>query len=304
MDLHQASVPLSSIMRKHVDRCGWLTFLSSNGILKAWKRRYFVLRSNRLFYFKSDKLDEPVAGMVNLDCYATISTDTSFKKTHVFRLEPRGSDASKHAFFKLSSNPGKPFIAFCDDEHDIYLWMESIRINLVRMSNTSVLDDALAKLDFDKYRKIPKPKSTMSIKIRNSEESLDSIAASTMESASSSIRSKSPDHEDRDLLYPIPPKHRLGYRGLRRPVSGWAHELNRRKSSPFLSHSTTSPLAQASQLMVDWEDDSRPRALTLQPPAYDKPQLFPELHDFRVICPDDDKHGGYLKLIHHELEQP
>jgi hypothetical protein len=335
MDLFSANVPLSSIMRAHVDRSGWLNQLSTNGIRKQWKRRFFVLRGNRLFYFKSDKPDEPVAGMVVLDHYAAIERDASYKKAIAFRLDPVKSTqpasactTSTPSFFKMGhpvQTGAKTLFIACDTEDELFLWMENIRNTLMVQvpPSASVLESTLAKLDFEKYRKRPKDVRVPSLKVRNSEESMDSVtyAASVTSTgtAASSVRSKSPDAEDRDLLYPIA-KSRFGYRGqlATQGAKKW-QELSRRRSSPYLNSygpaATTSPLAQSSQLdQADSgyyeEDHLRSRAATLNRPSFSdlspmsrSSTLFPELDDFRAICPQDREPGEtYFTLIHHEME--
>ncbi|KAI9230864.1 MAG: hypothetical protein DHS80DRAFT_28317 [Piptocephalis tieghemiana] len=72
MDLHRANVPLGSILRWNVDHSGYLVQPSGKGLRRTWKRRFYVLKGSRLFYFRSDHEDEQVEGVVDLDMYASV----------------------------------------------------------------------------------------------------------------------------------------------------------------------------------------------------------------------------------------
>ncbi|RKP12961.1 hypothetical protein BJ684DRAFT_20525, partial [Piptocephalis cylindrospora] len=118
MDLHRANVPLGSILRWNVDHAGYLTQPSGKGLRRTWKRRYYVLKGSRLFYFRSDDEEEPVEGMLDLDMYASVeATSQSGKKGKwgvMMRLKgPGGSGGgSTHS----SSNPDSPALNACSSQ--------------------------------------------------------------------------------------------------------------------------------------------------------------------------------------------
>lgn len=80
-------------------KSGWLTKLGGNALRKTWKRRWFLLRGNSLFYYRQKDNPEP-AGVINLSTYNSVSQDSTAtkKSSYCIRIE------KKHFSFSLILN--------------------------------------------------------------------------------------------------------------------------------------------------------------------------------------------------------
>ncbi|CAJ0749979.1 20125_t:CDS:2 [Entrophospora sp. SA101] len=69
-------------------KSGWLTKLGGNAIRKTWKRRWFVLKGNNLYYYRDQNVKE-ASGVINLSLYNSISQDTTItkKSQYCIRIE-------------------------------------------------------------------------------------------------------------------------------------------------------------------------------------------------------------------------
>ncbi|KAJ1675953.1 hypothetical protein EV182_000246 [Spiromyces aspiralis] len=59
---------------------GWLSRRSEGGLVKLWRRRWFVLSGSSLYYFHSDHPNEVAAGAYDLHLFHKISTEYEYKK--------------------------------------------------------------------------------------------------------------------------------------------------------------------------------------------------------------------------------
>ncbi|KAN0045061.1 hypothetical protein ACTA71_006589 [Dictyostelium dimigraforme] len=95
------------------DREGWLT--KQGGSIRTWRRRWFVLKGKKLFYFKS-KSDIEATGLIELE-------QNSFVK------EEKDKDKKKKYMFTVGTSK-RVFYIFAETETDMKQWMESIKRNL------------------------------------------------------------------------------------------------------------------------------------------------------------------------------
>ncbi|GAM24802.1 hypothetical protein SAMD00019534_079770 [Acytostelium subglobosum LB1] len=95
------------------DREGWLT--KQGGAIKTWKKRWFVLKGKKLYYFKS-KTDDEATGLIEFepDSYVKEDRDKEKKKRFMFSL-----GTSRRVFY-----------IFAESETDMKQWIESIKRNM------------------------------------------------------------------------------------------------------------------------------------------------------------------------------
>jgi copper chaperone CopZ len=66
--MQQQSISATSIINP--DKCGYMT--KQGGLVKSWKRRWFILKDNELYYFRG-KADNAQAGVILLDNTSTVN---------------------------------------------------------------------------------------------------------------------------------------------------------------------------------------------------------------------------------------
>ncbi|KAJ5074017.1 hypothetical protein M0811_00645 [Anaeramoeba ignava] len=110
----QATIP------KHEEKNDWLT--KQGGKHKSWKKRYFMLKYNTLYYFNSQsQLDKPL-GQINLVNASIIMTDYTINIPNSFAI--------------LSKNR-RTYIMYANSAQERDEWITSIRqqeyVSLVQM---------------------------------------------------------------------------------------------------------------------------------------------------------------------------
>ena len=90
---------------------GWLHKQDSGGF-HLWKRRWFVLRSNELFYYKSPK-DNGALGQIKL--------------TPEHRIVPTDDNLSKRYSFKIEKAGERTYFLAADDKETLTNWMNALR---------------------------------------------------------------------------------------------------------------------------------------------------------------------------------
>lgn len=93
------------------DKEGFLT--KQGGSIKTWKRRWFVLKNKRLFYFKT-RNDTEATGVIELETDSFVRDEKDKKKRFMFSV-----GTSRRVFFICA-----------DNEKDMASWMDSIKRNL------------------------------------------------------------------------------------------------------------------------------------------------------------------------------
>ena len=90
---------------------GWL-YKQDSGGFHLWKRRWFVLRANELFYYKSPK-DNGALGKVLLSGQQRIvPTDDNLSKRYSFKIEQQGQ---------------RTYCLAADDKETLTNWMNAVR---------------------------------------------------------------------------------------------------------------------------------------------------------------------------------
>ncbi|EGG18905.1 pleckstrin domain-containing protein [Cavenderia fasciculata] len=92
------------------DREGWLT--KQGGAIKTWRRRWFVLKGKKLYYFKN-KTDVEATGLIEFE-------PDSFVK------DERDKDKKKKFMFSLGTSK-RVYYIYAEVESDMKQWIESIR---------------------------------------------------------------------------------------------------------------------------------------------------------------------------------
>ncbi|KAF2068090.1 hypothetical protein CYY_010584, partial [Polysphondylium violaceum] len=95
------------------DREGWLT--KQGGSIRTWRRRWFVLKGKKLFYFKN-KSDIEATGLIELEANSIVKEekDRDKKKKYMFTV----------ATFK------RTFFIYAETEQDMKQWMDAIKRNI------------------------------------------------------------------------------------------------------------------------------------------------------------------------------
>ncbi|KYQ89736.1 pleckstrin (PH) domain-containing protein [Tieghemostelium lacteum] len=95
------------------DRDGWLT--KQGGSIRTWRKRWFVLKGKKLYYFKT-KTDVEATGIIELE-------ENSFVKTETDK------DKKKKFMFSVGT-PKRTFFIFSETEPDMKQWIDSIKHNI------------------------------------------------------------------------------------------------------------------------------------------------------------------------------
>jgi len=132
-------IPASSI--SNPDHTGWMT--KQGGGYKSWKRRWFILKGDKLYYYKSQK-DLDITGVVELN-----------KESQV-RKEPK--KRSKHCF-AVNSVGGRTFFMFPDKEPETDVWITQItkQIEILRGGGGSRKEEQPRTASVVSPREDPKP---------------------------------------------------------------------------------------------------------------------------------------------------
>ncbi|CAG8539075.1 13965_t:CDS:2 [Dentiscutata heterogama] len=180
-------------------KSGWLTKLGGNALRKTWKRRWFVLRGNSLFYYRQKDNPEP-AGVINLSTYNSVSQDSSAtkKSSYCIRIEKiiREND-SVHSTLSYNSRSIKKstaFLVFADTESEMQEWISAFE---KRLGGRNIVDIVLDRLELSggMHRRQASYSSLSSFYSRNSGfgSSTGSTSASTFSSRRPSLESLSLD---------------------------------------------------------------------------------------------------------------
>ncbi|GAM28824.1 hypothetical protein SAMD00019534_120000 [Acytostelium subglobosum LB1] len=108
------------------DREGFLT--KQGGAIKTWKRRWFVLKGKKLYYFKN-KTDLEATGMIEFE-------PDSFVK------DERDKDKKKKFMFSLGTSK-RIFLIYAESETDMKQWIEAIRRNMGDSSTATSSSSAI-----------------------------------------------------------------------------------------------------------------------------------------------------------------
>lgn len=96
---------------------GWMT--KQGGSVKSWKRRWFLLKGNTLYYFKASRPETEMQGCIEL-------TPTSFVK-------PQPKHGKQQAFAVGSQNQKRIFFMYADQDSESVAWMKSINAAIDRL---------------------------------------------------------------------------------------------------------------------------------------------------------------------------
>jgi len=89
------------------------------GSVKSWKRRWFILKGNTLYYFKASRPETEMQGSIEL-------TPTSFVK-------PQPKHGKQQAFAVGSQNQKRIFFMYADQDSESVSWMKSINAAIDRL---------------------------------------------------------------------------------------------------------------------------------------------------------------------------
>jgi len=106
----QQQVPKVSVAALgKVDKDGFLT--KQGGAIKTWHRRWFVLKDNNLYYYKSPK-DTEQKGQIQLVSTSACNPEPAMKK--------------KGKFYFSVGTPNRKYFIFADDEESMSSWVDII----------------------------------------------------------------------------------------------------------------------------------------------------------------------------------
>jgi len=94
---------------------GWL-YKRGDDLLRIWKKRYFVLRENSLFYFKHQQDNFP-CGMILLNPKTIVKRASNSTRKHIFKILQ-----SKHSY--VGQKKRMPYYLSCDKEEECIEWMK------------------------------------------------------------------------------------------------------------------------------------------------------------------------------------
>jgi len=104
------------------DKDGFLT--KQGGAIKTWKRRWFVLKASKLWYFKS-KTDTSAKGFIELEATTLVRDESqnNKKKKTMFSIQARGLKGRR------------VFMMYADTQQESNEWIEAIRRNIAACSS-------------------------------------------------------------------------------------------------------------------------------------------------------------------------
>jgi len=104
------------------DKDGFLT--KQGGAIKTWKRRWFVLKGSKLWYFKS-RTDTSAKGFIELEATTLVRDESANnkKKKTMFSIQARGLKGRR------------VFMMYADTQQESAEWIEAIRRNIAACSS-------------------------------------------------------------------------------------------------------------------------------------------------------------------------
>ncbi|CAG8450728.1 6735_t:CDS:2 [Diversispora eburnea] len=204
-------------------KSGWLTKLGGNALRKTWKRRWFELRGNFLYYYRQ-KNDKKPSGVINLSTYNSISQDSTItkKSPNCIRIEKviRESDLT---YCGKSNNNSCPF---ADTETEMQEWINILEKHL---SGRNIVDIVLDRLELSGIHHRQASYGSLSSFYSKNSSSFCSSGGSTSGSALSSRRPSleslsldTPSLNSRKSSIESVHQSRLGQPILRKPASSSA----------------------------------------------------------------------------------
>lgn len=173
------------IMFSNVDKRGWLLKHARNaggGPAKPWKRHWFVLSDNCLYYYV-DPADRSFRGMIPLEG-VQIAKATHVSKPHCILLYDPTTANLKSAKLKsngqLERGVHEFFLLSCSSEKERGEWLEALQRNVSRDPFYDIIKTKLAKMDKKKFGTTSKSTAT------------------TKRSRTASVSEKRPDGYGRD----------------------------------------------------------------------------------------------------------
>eukprot|EP01103_Thecamoeba_quadrilineata_P009919 TRINITY_DN202_c0_g1_i1.p1 TRINITY_DN202_c0_g1~~TRINITY_DN202_c0_g1_i1.p1 ORF type:complete len:469 (-),score=84.70 TRINITY_DN202_c0_g1_i1:80-1486(-) len=127
-----------------VEKDGFLT--KQGGSIRTWKRRWFVLKDAKLYYFKTAK-DTEVTGIIPLETKSVIKEEPfeMRKKKHTFSVKP--NDNAKRIYF-----------IFADKAEDAKSWVTKINESISKINPaTAAANGAATRLTETKPAEKPAP---------------------------------------------------------------------------------------------------------------------------------------------------
>ncbi|KAJ1558764.1 hypothetical protein HK096_005133 [Nowakowskiella sp. JEL0078] len=126
----QQLCPLSPDLHPFIPTSGYLSKLQQKGVFKTWKRRFFILSPNRIYYFQTKYQTDTSLGHITLnsksDCF--VSSHSSFDGKHVFEIvTPVGDGIQTKSVFLL-----------CDGKDEMLNWIKGIRNAILNQRATKV----------------------------------------------------------------------------------------------------------------------------------------------------------------------
>ncbi|KAI9022289.1 hypothetical protein CLU79DRAFT_752063 [Phycomyces nitens] len=116
-DNHQREIDVQTILH-----CGWIYYYSPSRFRSSWKKRYLVLTSLHLRFYKSSK-----------SSLSTEAPDMSFPITQCKHVQPhQGCKRSKYALWIDTTHPQHSQIAFyCKSEPESNAWKEILSLQIM-----------------------------------------------------------------------------------------------------------------------------------------------------------------------------
>jgi len=133
-DLPLSELQVSVASLEPHDKDGFLT--KQGGAIKTWKRRWFVLKGSKLWYFKS-KTDTSAKGFIELEATTLVRDESanSKKKKTMFSIQARGLKGRR------------VFMMYPDSQQEQKEWIEAIRRNIAACSSGGFAKPGEAQVD-------------------------------------------------------------------------------------------------------------------------------------------------------------
>jgi len=102
------------------DKEGWMT--KQGGSIKTWKKRWFVLKGNKLYYFKG-KTDDDAKGLIDLEADTLVRNESDNKKVNK-------KSANMLSIQAQGWKGRRCFYMFPDSHTEQIEWIEALRANI------------------------------------------------------------------------------------------------------------------------------------------------------------------------------